>query len=89
MLRVCDAKDEPMSSWRKQQVDSKMRDIGSRLRSIREGRGLSQEELSRLSHVDQATLSQIESNGKRLTLPSLLRISMAMKLELSIVLGGM
>lgn len=79
----------PMSHWKKKEVDATMKEIGSRIRQIRQTHQMGQDELAKLSRVDQATISQIEANGKRLTLPSLIRITIALKNDLPTLMKGL
>lgn len=58
-------------------------DVGARLRTVREGRGISQRELARRSGISNATISQIESNTINPSVGALKRILDALPLPLS------
>lgn len=60
-------------------------EIADRLREAREGKQLSQRELSRLAGVPQAKISRIESNSVDLRLSSLVAIASALELEIALV----
>lgn len=60
-------------------------EIADRLREARQGKQLSQRELSRLAGVPQAKISRIESNSVDLRLSSLIAIASALDLEIALV----
>jgi transcriptional regulator with XRE-family HTH domain len=64
------------------------RQIGSRLRKLRETRGWRQRELSRRARFDPARLSRIERGQVRVTLPELVRLGMTLEMGLDELVFG-
>jgi transcriptional regulator with XRE-family HTH domain len=56
--------------------------IGSRVRRLRQERGLGQEQLALKAHVDQSSLSKFERSGKGLGPVPLQRIAQVLELTL-------
>ncbi|MEV7770607.1 helix-turn-helix transcriptional regulator [Kitasatospora sp. NPDC086791] len=52
--------------------------VGSRLRSLRRERGLSQVQLQALSGVDNKTISRVENGHRNVGLDELVRLSLAL-----------
>jgi len=67
---------------------SYIRDIGSRLKTLRTTRGWGQRELSRRAHFDPPRLSRIERGHARVTLPELVRLGMALETGLDELVFG-
>lgn len=57
--------------------------IGSRLRNLRLGRGLSQQQLAELSCIGQATISAIEAGKQSPTIDTLARLCAALEISLA------
>lgn len=62
--------------------------VGERLRSVREGAGLSQTELGRRTGIDQAVLSRLERGKHRPRVDTLRRIANALGLSVPDLLAG-
>lgn len=56
--------------------------LGRQLRRAREGRGLSQSDLTRQSGVTQARISKIESGALNFEINTLLRLAQGLKMTL-------
>jgi ribosome-binding protein aMBF1 (putative translation factor) len=61
-------------------------ELGSRVRTLREERGLSQTQLAKRVGMTQASMARFESGGTVLTLPLLERLAEALEMRLSIAL---
>lgn len=60
--------------------------VGSRLRELREARGISLSELARRSKIGKGTLSELESGRRNATLETLYALTTALDVPLSTVL---
>jgi len=62
--------------------------VGATLQAMRQGQGLSPDELSRRAGVSKSMLSQIERNQANPTVAVVWRLANALRVELSELLGG-
>lgn len=62
--------------------------VGATLQTLRQGQGLSLDELSRRAGVSKSMLSQIERNQANPTVAVVWRLANALRVELSELLGG-
>jgi transcriptional regulator with XRE-family HTH domain len=62
--------------------------VGATLQSLRQGQGLSLDELSRRAGVSKSMLSQIERNQANPTVAVVWRLANALRVDLSELLGG-
>lgn len=62
--------------------------VGATLQALRQGQGLSLDELSRRAGVSKSMLSQIERNQANPTVAVVWRLANALRVELSELLGG-
>ncbi len=58
-----------------------VKDVGFRIRELREGRGLSQEKLAALADLHRAYIGQIERGEKSIGLRNLEKIAKALKVS--------
>ena len=56
--------------------------VGEKIRRIREGKNISQQELAALCNFEKSNMSRIESGRTNLTLKSLLTISEALNIQI-------
>jgi transcriptional regulator with XRE-family HTH domain len=56
--------------------------FGHRLRDLREGRGISQQELGELSGLTRASIANVESGRQRVLLHQVLRFAQALRVDL-------
>ncbi|MFB7241365.1 transcriptional regulator [Streptomyces populi] len=63
--------------------------VGSRVRELREARGMSLSELARRSRIGKGTLSELESGRRNPTLETLYALTTALKVPLSTALHGL
>ena len=66
----------------------KYKDIGKRIRELRENRSLTIRELAKLSSIDEASISNIERGTKRLGLYTLVLLSSALETNVDYILFG-
>ena len=62
--------------------------LGRRIRSLREERGLSQERLAELAHMDDKHLGVAERGGTNLTVSSAYSIARALDVSLPVLFDG-
>ena len=62
--------------------------IGSKVRRLRSEKGLAQERLALLAHIDQSGLSKFERNSRPLGHASLARIAAVLGLPLEALVDG-
>lgn len=65
-----------------------MPDTGDRIREIREAKGLTQDQLSKLAGISKSFLSDVENNNKNLSSQGLLRIAEALGASVDYLLRG-
>ncbi|GAA2365077.1 helix-turn-helix domain-containing protein [Nonomuraea africana] len=69
-------------------IDGDLREVGARLRRMREERGLSLSELARRAGVGKATLSGVETGTRNPTLDTLWAITAQLGVPIAAVLGA-
>lgn len=57
--------------------------VGLRIKQLREGKGISQQDLAAMCNFEKGNLSYIESGTRNLTLLSLYKICQALEISLS------
>ena len=61
--------------------------IGTRIRRIRENRGIKQEHIADEMGLTQSSYGRLEKNDNRLTVPKLLKISEILNVSVSVLFG--
>ena len=61
--------------------------IGNRIRLLREGKGLTQEELAEKLHVTQSFISAIESKNKNLSMRKFLELAEVFDCSVEVITG--
>ncbi|MEI8203912.1 MAG: helix-turn-helix transcriptional regulator [Bacteroidota bacterium] len=56
--------------------------VGTRIKTIREQKGLSQQDLSLICNIEKTNLSRIEAGRTNLTIKNLYKISKALKIRM-------
>ncbi len=70
-----------------QRVDPLLRTIGLTIRSLRHERGLSQEMLAELAHIDRSYMSSIERGLRNVSVLNIARIATALDVPVRDLLG--
>ena len=65
-----------------------LQEVGSRMRQLRESKGLSLQDLTRITGIDKDTLSRIESGDLQPQLGTVLKLSKAMEGDLESLISG-
>ena len=68
--------------------NASLKEVGSRIRALRAGRGLNLHELARLCGISASTLSLIETGKRDLRVSSLFRITDALRTTAGLILDG-
>jgi transcriptional regulator with XRE-family HTH domain len=68
--------------------EQELQEVGSRMRQLREDKGLSLQELSRLSGIEAETLSRIESGDLQPQLGTVLKLAKALEGDLGTLISG-
>jgi transcriptional regulator with XRE-family HTH domain len=63
--------------------------VGKRIRSLREQKGISQQDLAAKCNFEKSNLSRIEAGKNNLTLKTLNKISTALEVSIVSLLGGL
>ncbi len=64
------------------------RNFGMRIRQLRESRGLTQQDVSRLVPIDRGYLSEVETGKRRVSLYIACRLAQALDVKLDSLLEG-
>jgi transcriptional regulator with XRE-family HTH domain len=70
------------------ELDNLSKEIGKRVKELRNARGFSQQELANLSDLHRTYISSIERGEKNVTLVSLQRIAQGLRVSLVELLDG-
>lgn len=70
------------------QLAARRREIGQRIRSLRQAHGLSQTKLARLLGIEQSHVSNIERGARSATIQQVTRLSKKLSVSTDTILGG-
>ena len=68
--------------------DQVLKNVGARIRLIRENKGLSQQDLAALCNFEKSNMARIEAGRTNLTLKTLFKISQALEITISELLNN-